>query len=472
MFIFNLIFISLLIVVCLISKKSPAFIGSIFVLGGIYLTGNYLFTYKWNKYPLIPAYFTVSVYFSFWLYITIKDPSLNKFIFVFAAIVFVSLYQNIKLVIYSGIFSFVSVTFLFFEYKNNIFGGYKVVEIKSLFFSLFNLLLIALIMFMQVKQSENIRKRSEENEIQERETRKISESLLEKSMENAERMNEFSGILNQKVKDTKVNSSNVVLNMNELNNGFEDQSHFLTNVKNNLLRLFDVTTLIGNSSQGIKEKGKQSKIEIDNSNNELEKLNSSINILNSVFDDSLLSSVMLNEKVSEVEKITKNIEEIANQTNLLALNASIEAARAGDSGRGFKVVADEVKKLATTSEKSVKEIGEILTQIKNETRENKMKIERSIGAIHVSKDGVVNVENAFHHLLNNTNEITIEMDSILKRIEQLTKAVNDAQNDIVQLVRSNDQNKDTIEKVNVLFDTMNKEIENISNDFDTLKEKL
>jgi methyl-accepting chemotaxis protein len=76
----------------------------------------------------------------------------------------------------------------------------------------------------------------------------------------------------------------------------------------------------------------------------------------------------LESQAANIGDIVKAVARIADQTNLLALNAAIEAARAGQHGKGFAVVADEVRTLAETSEKSAKQIQDLVAQIQKEVK--------------------------------------------------------------------------------------------------------
>jgi methyl-accepting chemotaxis protein len=89
----------------------------------------------------------------------------------------------------------------------------------------------------------------------------------------------------------------------------------------------------------------------------------------------------LGRQAEDVGRILGIISDIADQTNLLALNAAIEAARAGEAGRGFAVVADEVRKLAEKTMRATKEVGEATRGIQDGTRRNGEAVDRSAAAV-------------------------------------------------------------------------------------------
>ncbi|WP_027177192.1 methyl-accepting chemotaxis protein [Maridesulfovibrio hydrothermalis] len=103
-------------------------------------------------------------------------------------------------------------------------------------------------------------------------------------------------------------------------------------------------------------------------------------------DDLKQSMEQLGVEASEIGNILRVITDIADQTNLLALNAAIEAARAGEAGRGFAVVADEVRKLAESTMSATSEVGGAIVKIQNMTKQNIAATEGAAQSAHRSSE--------------------------------------------------------------------------------------
>jgi methyl-accepting chemotaxis protein len=226
---------------------------------------------------------------------------------------------------------------------------------------------------------------------------------LSKSIKSVKRVNKANNQTSIEFKDIYNNLSETTTAVEEIAKANEE--------------LTEVIEQLAENSLGIRDEAARSR-------NEMKETNQLIHQGNLILKKTLAATDNLQNKIDDIDSISDTILEISNQTNLLALNAAIEAARAGEAGRGFSVVAEEIRQLAEKSNGATTEVQKILDEIT--VNANQVKSFLRVDKIEQNKNKKETVEFVFNEITENAAEVYKAMDSMYQLSEEQAAATEEA----------------------------------------------
>lgn len=226
---------------------------------------------------------------------------------------------------------------------------------------------------------------------------------LSKSIKSVKRVNKANNQTSIEFKDIYNNLSETTTSVEEIAKANEE--------------LTEVIEQLAENSLGIRDEAARSR-------NEMKETNQLIHQGNLILKKTLAATDNLQNKIDDIDSISDTILEISNQTNLLALNAAIEAARAGEAGRGFSVVAEEIRQLAEKSNGATTEVQKILDEIT--VNANQVKSFLRVDKIEQNKNKKETVEFVFNEITENAAEVYKAMDSMYQLSEEQAAATEEA----------------------------------------------
>jgi len=209
-------------------------------------------------------------------------------------------------------------------------------------------------------------------------------------------------------------TAQLMYSIDAMSKKLEEKSHSISEISNATQNIFEQVHLVSSNAQEASSFAKLSMHESQQSINELNEIITRMNSINVQTADASSKVNELKEKSLTIQNVTTVIDDIADQTNLLALNAAIEAARAGEHGRGFAVVADEVRNLAERTSKSTSEVTIIVKQIQQDTNDVYASIEALRTEIEHATHTVQHVGDEIKHFIQNAEKIEQQIDAIAK----------------------------------------------------------
>lgn len=389
-------------------------------------------------------------------------------LFIFVTIGMISFYNSWKLVVFQTglaiaqtIGSYIAFDFLFPNHT-----------LQSVCYYVFSFVALGgIISFMSFR----IEKQQREAFINGQRAIKQRDTMTQNYNQNQQTLTEialFSQSLNDAIQSITKSFHQNSLSFREINQSIATQTESLAEVSESIQDIKEGNETILTTTVSLQQSNEHCEEEIHQSQNEVVHLEETVQHLKQNFAANIKTANSLMERVDKINQILTMIQDISVKTNLLALNASIEAARAGEAGRGFNVVAGEIKGLAQTTKEYTSLIASLLHEIEVETTENKQQTLHSDDLITNTVKSSLKVKEVFAMILSNSSKIKNKTTNIVDMIQSQNMSLREINENTLSLNAISEENTSSLISVEENFKEIHEKTDHIQEDFQQLQHNI
>lgn len=246
---------------------------------------------------------------------------------------------------------------------------------------------------------------------------------------------------------TQQTTRNIVSAVREVNNGAELQVQGAEESARAMEEMAIGIQRIAESSGVVSEASIEMTKEAQQGNRSIQKAVEQMAILRTSVDNLAEVIRLLGDRSQAIGQIVEVISAISAQTNLLALNAAIEAARAGEHGKGFAVVADEVRKLAEQSEESARQIAELIQDIQADTNRSVQAMDQGTREMNLGIEAVNEAGEAFGRILSAAQNVANQIQEVSAASEELSSGSEEVAASVGEMARIAKESAENLRRV-------------------------
>lgn len=348
-------------------------------------------------------------------YVLLTSTSILAFTYIILILVAIQVFQNAKLSLQIGVLSLaINIAYIVYTCVTQEVTKAMTADFEIQFFVI---LLVTIFNYMISKALENI---SNMRMAQIEAEKEKVEELLQNIMSTTDKLCGSIGQISGEANGMAGEGGNARTAINEIMDGTNELAMTIQNqleMSENITEMTDATVRI---AENVQNNVNSTRMMAESGSEDVTKLQQASDLCKSAGDEVNFSMKELDQKTIEALEILNMIENVTEQTTLLAFNASIEAARAGDSGRGFSVVAEEIKKLAEETQRATEEIAILFNELRSQTEHASNSVSELLEANEKQTELIEKTGHSFLAIKDNIERISGQMDEQVSQMGRVS----------------------------------------------------